>query len=157
MKYVVKVFEERKQHELRKRKGMQAQQHLEEESFIYSMDAMLVNEETGSKLSTNLVLSNHYVYVIIHDFIRYAIPFHSIVGVKERTEDDGKYFTLTIRRPLHELHLKEEPNVDCITDNATESHRPAEDTLLFAIPKRSAKSGFLVQLGYLLPRPPLQG
>lgn len=104
------------------------------------MDATLIAGEGGSQLSANLVLSDRYLYVIIHDSVRHLLPLQDIADVKEQAHNDRKLFLLTIRRPQEDASGEEEERA------------PAREptVLSFVIPRRSAKSAFLVQLAHLL-------
>ncbi len=155
MKYIVKIFEERKQRELREHAGAAesgtAPAWVKDERFVHAMDATLLAGESGSQLSANLVLSSQYLYVVVHDSIRHVASLPDVVDVKERTQDDRKLLLLTLRA------APSDPTDPTASSTATTTAPPpaaaeAVSTLTFVIPKRSAKSAFIAQLAHLQTR-----
>lgn len=159
MKYIVKIFEERKQRELKEHAGAAesgaAPAWLKDERFVHAMDATLLAGESGSQLSANLVLSSQYLYVVVHDSIRHVASLPDVVDVKERTQDDRKLLLLTLRAvPIYDSTDPTASSTTATTSSSPPTPAAAEavSTLTFVIPKRSAKSAFIAQLAHLQTR-----
>jgi hypothetical protein len=156
MKFIVKIFEERRQREQREHALGRTESDATEdarttarategERFIHAMDATLVVGESGSQLSADLVLSNQYLYVVVHDSIRHVASLADVVDVKERTQDDHKLLSVTLSAaapPRAQYDYADDP---APPQPATAAPAQAS-SLTFIIPKRSAKSAFIVQL-----------
>lgn len=159
MKYIIKIFEERKQRELKEHAGAAesgaAPAWLKDERFVHAMDATLLAGESGSQLSANLVLSSQYLYVVVHDSIRHVASLPDVVDVKERTQDDRKLLLLTLRAvPIYDSTDPTASSTTATTSSSPPTPAAAEavSTLTFVIPKRSAKSAFIAQLAHLQTR-----